>query len=133
MIDFNFGNYGDIYITYGSEIVNQWNYIFLQNPRTNYLRKEKINDLLYKIGTVIVIEICDDEPVFGRIEKINVINKKIRFECTIIISFNRNYFANSGFIDCENKTTLDYTLFEWAIIILSTCCGCWNNLSHTHK
>ena len=110
-MNFNFNVYKENNIIYGAE--DKDNYvqpIFNIATTKRCLKNVTINDITYKKNTIVILDISDDGPEFGQIQKIYLVDDKVLFKCTPIntIGFNSHYFAYSTNVNINDEQFIYY-------------------------
>ena len=95
-INIEFSKYYNI--SYGSQL--KWDssdHLFPQSANKKALNKIVINDITYSLNTIIIANIYDDGPEYGKIDKISIVDDKILFHYKpfAIIGFDYHYFAHN--------------------------------------
>lgn len=111
LMHFVFDVYQDPFVTHGSEISDDSVFFHFPHATTRKtLRSVQINDVTYKRESIIVASILENGPVFGKIEKIYVVDNSIFFKYVPFrtIGFNNHFFAFSVVEDSANRKIIEH-------------------------
>ena len=97
-------------ISYGSQVqCDSVDHIFPQSANKKALSKIIINEITYSINTIIIPNIYDDGPEYGKIEQISTLDDKVFFHYKpfAIIGFDCHYFAHSV-VEVHESKLIDF-------------------------
>lgn len=111
LMRFQYLKYKKFYVTNGPEEGDDVVHICFPSAQTRKtLTYIIINDVTYKTGTIIVADICDSGPCFGKIDMVFVVDDVIYFRYIPfkIIGFNYHFYAYSVIADITARKIVQY-------------------------